>query len=190
MAREIGSRTTDGCCSGRVTVSTRSTANPGSTARSKRPASRARFTGFNAHSVPDGSRRQSRSAGHDDRRVGRPRRREADHRASGRASRSSGRYGNLLPVERLDPSLVNSRVNRSTLVTVRQAKYLVSARLIGRQIRVSFRQVTISSSSWRNGAVLLRSLITFQICNVYSETDRHRTIGGAERTGARWTRRG
>lgn len=43
-----------------------------------------------------------------------------------------------LPAERFDPGLVlHPRFDRSALVTVRQAKYSVPARLIGRQVRVS-----------------------------------------------------
>lgn len=45
-----------------------------------------------------------------------------------------------LPVERFDPGLVlHPRVDRSSLVTVRMAKYSVPARLIGRPVRVSLR---------------------------------------------------
>ena len=45
-----------------------------------------------------------------------------------------------LPAERFDPGLVlHARVDRSALVTVRQAKYSVPARLVGRQVRVSLR---------------------------------------------------
>ncbi|MBM7803349.1 transposase [Curtobacterium luteum] len=45
-----------------------------------------------------------------------------------------------LPAERFDPGLVlHPRVDRSALITVRQAKYSVPARLIGRQVRVSLR---------------------------------------------------
>lgn len=50
------------------------------------------------------------------------------------------RRGSLrpLPFERFDPGLVlHPRVDRSSLITVRMAKY--SARLIGRQVRVSLR---------------------------------------------------
>lgn len=45
-----------------------------------------------------------------------------------------------LPVDRFDPGLVlHPRVDRSSLITVRMAKYSVPARLIGRQVRVSLR---------------------------------------------------
>ena len=45
-----------------------------------------------------------------------------------------------LPVEGFDPGLVlNPRVDRSALVTVRMVKYSVPARLIGRRVRVSLR---------------------------------------------------
>ncbi|GAA1821484.1 IS21 family transposase [Agromyces neolithicus] len=45
-----------------------------------------------------------------------------------------------LPFERFDPGLVlHPRVDRSSLITVRMAKYSVPARLIGRQVRVSLR---------------------------------------------------
>lgn len=45
-----------------------------------------------------------------------------------------------LPVEAFDPGLVlNPRVDRSALVTVRMNKYSVPARLIGRRVRVSLR---------------------------------------------------
>lgn len=45
-----------------------------------------------------------------------------------------------LPTERFDPGLVlHPRVDRSSLITVRMAKYSVPARLIGRKVRVSLR---------------------------------------------------
>jgi transposase len=45
-----------------------------------------------------------------------------------------------LPAERFDPGLsLTPRVDRSSLITVRMAKYSVPARLIGRQVRVSLR---------------------------------------------------
>jgi hypothetical protein len=45
-----------------------------------------------------------------------------------------------LPFERFDPGLVlHPRVDRSSLITVRQAKYSVPAHLIGRKVRVSLR---------------------------------------------------
>ena len=45
-----------------------------------------------------------------------------------------------LPAEGVDPGLVlHPRVDRSALVTVRQAKYSVPARMIGRPVRVSLR---------------------------------------------------
>ncbi|MCH6471189.1 IS21 family transposase [Sinomonas terrae] len=45
-----------------------------------------------------------------------------------------------LPAERFDPGLpLYPRVDRSALITVRQAKYSVPARLIGRKVRVSLR---------------------------------------------------
>jgi transposase len=45
-----------------------------------------------------------------------------------------------LPVERFDPGLVlYPRVDRSALVTVRQSRYSVPARLVGRRVRVSLR---------------------------------------------------
>lgn len=45
-----------------------------------------------------------------------------------------------LPFERFDPGLVlHPRVDRSSLITVRMAKYSVPARMIGRQVRVSLR---------------------------------------------------
>jgi hypothetical protein len=45
-----------------------------------------------------------------------------------------------LPVEWFDPGLVlHPRVDRSALITVRQARYSVPARLIGRKVRVSLR---------------------------------------------------
>ena len=45
---------------------------------------------------------------------------------------------NSLPADRFDPGLVlNPRVDRSSLVTVRMVKYSVPARLIGRRVRVS-----------------------------------------------------
>lgn len=45
-----------------------------------------------------------------------------------------------LPVERFDPGLtLTPRVDRSSLITVRMAKYSVPVRLIGRQVRVSLR---------------------------------------------------
>ncbi|WP_199281977.1 IS21 family transposase [Salinibacterium sp. CAN_S4] len=45
-----------------------------------------------------------------------------------------------LPLERFDPGLsLTPRVDRSSLVTVRMAKYSVPSRLIGRQVRVSLR---------------------------------------------------
>jgi len=44
------------------------------------------------------------------------------------------------PQERFDPGLaLYSRAGRSALITVRQAKYWVAARLIGRQVRVPLR---------------------------------------------------
>jgi transposase len=46
----------------------------------------------------------------------------------------------VLPFERFDPGLqLHPRVDRSSLLTVRMAKYSVPARLIGRQVRVSLR---------------------------------------------------
>lgn len=45
-----------------------------------------------------------------------------------------------LPAERFDPGLsLTPRVDRSSLITVRMAKYSVPSRLIGRQVRVSLR---------------------------------------------------
>lgn len=45
-----------------------------------------------------------------------------------------------LPADRFDPGLVlHPRVDRSSMVTVRMARYSVPARLIGRQVRVSLR---------------------------------------------------
>ncbi|WP_264671192.1 IS21 family transposase [Arthrobacter sp. VKM Ac-2550] len=45
-----------------------------------------------------------------------------------------------LPVEEFDPGLVlNPRVDRSSMVTVRMVKYSVPARFIGRRVRVSLR---------------------------------------------------
>jgi len=45
-----------------------------------------------------------------------------------------------LPADRFDPGLVlHPRVDRSSLITVRMARYSVPARLIGRQVRVSLR---------------------------------------------------
>jgi hypothetical protein len=45
-----------------------------------------------------------------------------------------------LPFERFDPGLVlHPRVDRSSMVTVRQSKYSVPAHLIGRPVRVSLR---------------------------------------------------
>jgi transposase len=45
-----------------------------------------------------------------------------------------------LPFERFDPGLVlHPRVDRSSLITVRQAKYSVPTHLIGRKVRVSLR---------------------------------------------------
>ena len=45
-----------------------------------------------------------------------------------------------LPAEEFDPGLVlNPRVDRSSMVTVRMVKYSVPARLIGRRVRVSLR---------------------------------------------------
>jgi transposase len=45
-----------------------------------------------------------------------------------------------LPFESFDPGLtLHPRVDRSSLITVRQAKYSVPARLIGRKVRVSLR---------------------------------------------------
>ncbi|UAJ81787.1 IS21 family transposase (plasmid) [Leifsonia sp. ZF2019] len=45
-----------------------------------------------------------------------------------------------LPAERFDPGLVlQPRVDRSSLITVRMAKYSVPVRLIGRKVRVSLR---------------------------------------------------
>lgn len=45
-----------------------------------------------------------------------------------------------LPAERFDPGLVlHPRVDRSSMVTVRMARYSVPARLIGRRVRVSLR---------------------------------------------------
>ncbi len=45
-----------------------------------------------------------------------------------------------LPFERFDPGLtLHPRVDRSSLITVRMAKYSVPARLIGRNVRVSLR---------------------------------------------------
>lgn len=45
-----------------------------------------------------------------------------------------------LPFERFDPGLLlHPRVDRSSLITVRMAKYSVPTRLIGRQVRVSLR---------------------------------------------------
>jgi len=45
-----------------------------------------------------------------------------------------------LPVEAFDPGLVlNPRVDRSSMITVRMAKYSVPARFIGRRVRVSLR---------------------------------------------------
>lgn len=45
-----------------------------------------------------------------------------------------------MPFERFDPGLqLHPRVDRSSLLTVRMAKYSVPARLIGRQVRVSLR---------------------------------------------------
>ena len=49
-----------------------------------------------------------------------------------------------VPQERFDPGLVlYPRVSRSALITVRQAKYSVPARLIGRQVRVSLRAAEV-----------------------------------------------
>lgn len=49
-----------------------------------------------------------------------------------------------VPQERFDPGLVlHPRVSRSALITVRQAKYSVPARLIGRQVRVSLRAADV-----------------------------------------------
>jgi hypothetical protein len=45
-----------------------------------------------------------------------------------------------LPAEEFDPGLVlNPRVDRSSMITVRMVKYSVPARLIGRKVRVSLR---------------------------------------------------
>lgn len=45
-----------------------------------------------------------------------------------------------LPADRFDPGLVlHPRVDRSSMITVRMARYSVPARLIGRQVRVSLR---------------------------------------------------
>ncbi len=45
-----------------------------------------------------------------------------------------------LPLERFDPGLtLHPRIDRSSLITVRMAKYSVPARLIGRKVRVSLR---------------------------------------------------
>lgn len=45
-----------------------------------------------------------------------------------------------LPAETFDPGLVlNARVDRSSMITVRMVKYSVPARLIGRKVRVSLR---------------------------------------------------
>ncbi|GAC1490935.1 MAG: hypothetical protein NVS2B15_09900 [Pseudarthrobacter sp.] len=45
-----------------------------------------------------------------------------------------------LPAEEFDPGLVlNPRVDRSSMITVRMVKYSVPARFIGRRLRVSFR---------------------------------------------------
>lgn len=45
-----------------------------------------------------------------------------------------------LPTDRFDPGLVlHPRVDRSSMITVRMARYSVPARLIGRQVRVSLR---------------------------------------------------
>ena len=47
---------------------------------------------------------------------------------------------NPLPAERFDPGLsLTPRVDRSSLITVRMAKYSVPSRLIGRRVRVSLR---------------------------------------------------
>lgn len=49
-----------------------------------------------------------------------------------------------VPQEQFDPGLVlNPRVSRSSLITVRQAKYSVPAHLIGRQVRVSLRAAEV-----------------------------------------------
>jgi transposase len=72
--------------------------------------------------------------------------RDDGRRITGRRSRVGDEYMaevallQPLPAERFDPGLVmHPRVDRSSLITVRQSKYSVPARLIGRQVRVSLR---------------------------------------------------
>ena len=72
--------------------------------------------------------------------------RDEDRRISQRRSKVGADFAveqpmlRPLPAERFDPGLVlHPRVDRSSLITVRMAKYSVPARLIGRKVRVSLR---------------------------------------------------
>lgn len=68
---------------------------------------------------------------------------------------------NPLPAERFDPGLVlYPRVDRSSLISVRTAKYSVPARLIGRKVRVSLRASELVVFDGRSTAARHERVVT------------------------------
>ena len=143
-----GTSRSGGWRSGRTSGSTRSTANPASTAPTRRAVSKVKAAG-SAATTASRCRSSTRSASSTAARRGRRQGRPPPHRQPGsdgraRLPRRGAAAAAVADAEFPTWLTLEPRVDRYARVTVRQCQYSVPARLIGRRVRVRLGACTVT----------------------------------------------